>query len=157
MIKSIAITILCDPDYNVYTMKPNPKPDAKNAEGRGAGFHIHCGYNNQNIETSLSLIKYFDAYVGLTSLLYDSDVRRRQFYGKAGAFRLQPWGFEYRSLSSAMMANTDLIKFVYNQAIKAIHAFNHGLLLPDYTTTQLAINNVDITLANKLIQTYLLI
>lgn len=27
----------CDPDYNVYTMKANPKPEAKSSNGRGAG------------------------------------------------------------------------------------------------------------------------
>ena len=147
----------CDPDYNVYTMRANPKPDAKNAEGRGAGFHIHCGYANQNIKTSLDLIKYFDAYVGLTSLLHDSDVRRRNFYGKAGSFRLQPWGFEYRSLSSAMMKTPELIEFVYNQAMKAISGYNNSFILPDSSYINTAINNGDVGLAAQLIKKYRLL
>jgi len=144
----------CDTDYNVYTMRPNPKPDARKSNGRGAGFHVHFGYDGQNIETSLTLIKYFDAFLGLVSLLYDSDVRRRDFYGKAGAFRLCEYGFEFRTLSSAMMSNTELISIIYKQVIRAVNSFNMGGMLPDYTSTQTAINNGDVKLAKQLISKY---
>lgn len=30
----------CDVDYNVYTMRPNPKPDARKSNGRGAGSNV---------------------------------------------------------------------------------------------------------------------
>lgn len=118
---------------------------------------MHFGYNNQNIETSLVLIKYFDAFLGLVSLLYDSDVRRRDFYGKAGSFRLCEYGFEFRTLSSAMMATKELIEIVYNQVVRAINCFNNGGMLPDYTVTQTAINNGDVKLAKDLILKYKLI
>jgi hypothetical protein len=143
----------CDQDYNVYTMKPNPKPNAKQ-NGRSAGFHVHLGYPNHNIETSLLLIKYFDAFLGLTSLLYDKDARRRNLYGKAGAFRLQPWGFEYRSLSSAMMADKKRIEFVFKQLQSALYAFNKQRSIPEYSITTTAINNSDEDLAKKLIDKY---
>lgn len=144
----------CDPDYNVYTLKTNPKPSPKGKNGRSAGFHVHFGYEGHNIETSIQLLKYFDAYLGLVSLLFDSDNNRRSLYGKAGAFRLQPWGIEYRSLSSAMMASTTLLETVYNQIITAVDAFNRRRSLPDATATQTAINNSDIELAKKLIERY---
>ena len=147
----------CDPDYNVYTMKANPKPCAKNKNGRSAGMHIHLGYPNHNIETSLMMIKYFDAFLGLTSLLYDTDSRRRSLYGKAGAFRLQPWGYEYRSLSSAMMQDSDRIGFVFSQVENAIEAFNKREKLPDTTTIITAINNSDEKIAKNLIDKYHLI
>lgn len=144
----------CDPDYNAYTLKMNPKPSPKGKNGRSAGFHCHFGYEGHNIETSIQLLKYFDAYLGLVSLLYDSDSRRRSLYGKAGAFRLQPWGIEYRSLSSAMMANTTLLELIWNQVNAAVQAFNKKCSIPDSAYVQTAINNSDTKLAQKLITTY---
>lgn len=144
----------CDPDYNVYTMRANPKPCAEGKNGRSAGFHVHYGYEGHNIETSLTLIKYFDAYLGLVSVLFDSDTRRRDLYGKAGAFRLQPWGFEYRSLSSAMMLSKELLELIYNQVVKATNAFNNMYAIPDSTVIQTAINNSDVKLATDLLKTY---
>lgn len=65
--------------------------------------------------------------------------------------------FEYRTLSSAMMSDKSRIEFIYEQVIRAINAFNNGIVLPDYATTQLAINNGDTTLANILIKNFSLI
>ena len=144
----------CDPDYNVYTLKTNPKPNPKGKNGRSAGFHIHYGYDGHNINTSLALLRYFDAYIGLVSVLYDQDIERRSLYGKAGAFRLQPWGFEYRTLSSAMMSSKELLELIYNQVVKATDAFNSGRNLPDATYVQVAINNSDVKLAESLINSY---
>ena len=46
---------------------------------------LHDMYNYYN-DTDI------DAYVGLPSILYDTDAERRKLYGKAGCFRLQPYG-----------------------------------------------------------------
>lgn len=145
---------MCDPDYNAYTLRTNPKPEAAGKNGRSCGMHIHFGYENHNVQDSVCLIKYFDVYLGLVSLLYDSDKRRRSLYGRAGCFRLQPWGFEYRSLSGAMMANKDLLTLIYNQVKSAVMAYNRNLSIPEMTLTQTAINNSDVTLARKLLKDY---
>lgn len=144
----------CDPDYNCYTESQNPKPDGAVTNGRSAGFHCHIGYDNPNVETSVRLVRYFDTYVGLPSLLYDNDTRRRSLYGKAGAFRLQPWGVECRMLSAAMYANEKLMKLVWNGIMQAINAYNRGGMLPDSTLIRKAIDNSDIDLAKKLIERY---
>lgn len=144
----------CDPDYNAYTLRTNPKPEAAGKNGRSCGMHIHFGYENHNVQDSVRLIKYFDVYLGLVSLLYDSDKRRRSLYGRAGCFRLQPWGFEYRSLSGAMMANKDLLTLIYNQVKSAVMAYNRNLSIPEMTLTQTAINNSDVTLAKRLLNDY---
>ena len=144
----------CDPDYNVYTMKVNPKPVAKNKNGRSAGFHIHFGYHEPNIDTSIVLLKYFDVYLGLPSLLYDTDVRRRSLYGKAGAFRLTPYGFEFRTLSSAMLNSIETISLMFQQIVNAVDAFSHGKALPYYKDVVKTINNSDVEFAKKLIDKY---
>ena len=82
----------CDPDYCIYTTGPNIPASLGKTTSRSAGFHIHVGYENNTIDTSLLMLRYIDVYVGLPSILYDTDAERRKLYGKAGCFRLQPYG-----------------------------------------------------------------
>lgn len=149
-----ALLFGCSPDYNVYTESENPKPEGESTNIRSAGFHIHLGYANHNITTSLSLVKYLDIYVGLPSIIRDKDKRRRSLYGKAGSFRLTDYGVEWRVLSSAMMKDTETIAFVYDQIIKAIMAYNAGVNFPNLRLVQEAINNSDTVLAKKIIKEY---
>lgn len=142
----------CDIDYNVYTESPNPKPEGDKTRLRSAGFHIHIGYENPNTQTSLQLIRYLDMYLGVPSILYDRDKRRRSLYGKAGCFRLTDYGMEYRTLSSAMMKDSELLRFVYNQIIKAISALLTGKTLCNSEDVIKAINESDLDLARKIIK-----
>ena len=144
----------CDVDYNAYTESPNPKPDGERGTLRSAGFHIHVSYDNPNIDDSLRLIKYLDMYVGLPSVLYDVDTRRRSLYGKAGSFRLPQYGCEFRTLSSAMYATDELISIVWDGIMKAIDACNSGYRLAPEELVQKAINNSNAELASKIINTY---
>lgn len=144
----------CSIDYNVYTEGANPKPKGTSTNIRVAGMHIHCGYTGNNIDTSLDLIKYFDAYIGVPSVLKDSDTARRSLYGKAGCFRLTSYGFEYRTLSSYMMSSDELLSFVWDQIIKAIDAFREGMPLPYEADVINAIDNSDVEKAKYLIKKY---
>lgn len=114
----------CSPDYNIYTGEENPKPHGETTNLRSAGCHIHCGYKDPSVDTSLELLQYFDLYLGIMSTIKDRDQRRRSLYGKAGCFRLTGYGFEYRVLSAAMYATPELTGLVYDQSMKAIDAFN---------------------------------
>ena len=147
----------CDPDYNAYTEEVNPKPEGAKTNIRSCGFHIHIGYANNNIDTSLKLVKYLDLYLGVPSVLKDKDKRRRSLYGKAGCFRLTSYGVEYRVLSSTLMKDNASLEFVWDQLSKAINAYNRGYGLPDSSLVIEAINNSDTELAKKLISTYDLI
>lgn len=147
----------CDVDFNAYTQEPNPKPKGNRTTTRSCGFHIHVGYADNNIDTSLSLVKYMDAYLGLTSLLYDTDKKRRSLYGKAGCFRLTPYGVEYRVLSSAMMKDVPTLQFVWDQIAKMLNAYNHGKNLPPEELVISAINESNVELAKKLISEFKLV
>lgn len=116
----------CSVDYNIYTGMPNPKPHGETTNLRSAGCHIHCGYDNPDVDRSLELLQLFDLYLGIPSIVMDTDQRRRTLYGKAGCFRLTSYGFEYRVLSSAMYATPELSGFIYDQCMKAIDAYNSG-------------------------------
>lgn len=147
----------CDIDYNAYTMKANPKPEGTKTNIRSGGFHIHVGYENPDVDTSLSLVRYMDAFIGLPSVIKDKDKKRRSLYGKAGCFRLKDYGLEYRTLSSAMMGSAAKLSFVWKQLQKAISACLCEYNLPDRNEIQEAINNSNAQLAEKLIIHYNLV
>lgn len=144
----------CSVDYNAYTKKANPKPEGTKTNLRSCGFHLHLGYENPNIDTSLILVKYLDMYLGVPSVLRDTDSRRRSLYGKAGCFRLCRYGVEYRVLSSALMKDRESLEFIWNQLIKAIHHYRGGYVLAPSGIVRAAINDSDVELANSLIADY---
>lgn len=144
----------CDPDYNAYTQAVNPKPQGERGTLRSAGCHIHIGYPRFNAETSIELVKYLDVYLGLPSVVIDPDTKRRSLYGKAGSFRLQPWGVEYRVLSSAMMKDDETLALVWDQIEKAIVAHHYRIELPPADLVQQAINESNVVLAKELINKF---
>lgn len=144
----------CDVDYNAYTEAPNPKPEGSRTNLRSAGFHIHIGYENPNIDMSVLLVKYLDMYLGVPSVIYDKDKRRRSLYGKAGCFRLTSYGVEYRVLSSAMMKDVDTLQFVWKQVQKALIAASRGTSLVDSEYVIKAINESDAELAQRIVKSY---
>lgn len=144
----------CDVDYNAWTESANPKPEGNRTNLRSCGFHIHIGYDTPNIDTSLRLVKYLDTYLGLPSLFMDNDTRRRSLYGKAGCFRLTSYGVEYRVLSSAMMRDERTLRIVWSYLSRAIReARNDGPYI-DGETIQNIINNNNIELAKKALNSY---
>jgi len=149
-----AMAFGCDIDYNAYTEEPNEKPNGATTRTRSCGFHIHIGYANNNIDTSVALVKYLDMYLGIPSVVRDRDKRRRSLYGKAGAFRLQPWGVEYRVLSGAMMKDVETLNFVWDQLSKAIyHCSKESILISPEIVCKI-INNSDLELAKTVISEY---
>lgn len=144
----------CSIDFNVYTESPNEKPKGENTNLRSAGFHVHIGYNNPNTPQSLELVQYLDAYLGLYSVTVDPDTKRRSLYGKAGCFRLTPYGVEYRVLSSYMMSSRDLIAEVYNRTLRAIYSCEDELPIPDPNDIIRTINTSDQKRAQLLINDY---
>ena len=147
----------CDPDYCVYTQKKNEVNRVAKTNLRSAGYHLHVGYDNPSIDKSINMLLYVDAYVGLPSILYDTDTERRQLYGKAGCFRLQDWGFEYRVLSSYWIGNESRLRFIWKQLSFALYAYEHDRVLPPLEVVRATIDNNDIETAKKLIADYELI
>ena len=144
----------CSVDYNAYTEEPNPKPNGESTNLRSAGCHIHIGYNNNNIDTSLKLIKYLDMYLGIPSVLKDPDTKRPNLYGKAGFFRLTSYGCEYRVLSSYFIKDDETISWVWDRVFKAINAYNDDKELISSDLVQETINESNTELAKELIRNY---
>ena len=110
----------CEPDFCEWTKSVNPMPEfmrfpwgpLKTAhEFRCAGFHIHVSYTVDDepplLDAVEALVKAQDIFLGVPLTLRESGsgqrIRRRQSYGRAGAFRLKPYGHEYRVLGSAVL------------------------------------------------------
>lgn len=149
----------CDPDYNAWTGRRNPKPKASDKTLRSCGGHVHIGADLfQSEEDIVEFIKYCDLYLGVPSVLKDDGELRKKLYGKAGAFRYKPYGCEYRSLSNFWVFDRALTAWVYTQVDKALEAFSerrwNTKMLEKFVVP--AINNNDKVLAEQIVQAYYL-
>lgn len=125
----------CDPDYNAYTLDPNPRPRIQTPLRTAAG-HIHIGWtkdvtpgNEEHFIACAALARQLDFFIGLPSLVYDKDNLRRSLYGKAGAFRPKHYGMEYRVPSNVWLSSNKLIECTYNAAWLGADMFFDGHVL----------------------------
>ena len=124
----------CTPDFNAYTLEANPSPDNKTTMRTASG-HIHIGFvedvkdyeGDAHMVRCSTLVKQLDVYLGLSSLMWDKDTKRRTMYGAAGAFRPKPYGLEYRVLSNAWLLTEDRMRFVYNKTVQAVTDLVQGV------------------------------
>lgn len=120
----------CDPDFNAYSLEVNDTPKSETPFRTGAG-HIHIGWaeNQEGMEhffKCAALVKQLDYTVGLRTLLFDTEPRRRMLYGKAGAFRPKDYGCEYRVPSNAWCQSEELAGLMFDGVIQAIDLLNDG-------------------------------
>lgn len=149
----------CDPDFNSWTGEVNTPPDAAKTFRTGAG-HVHIGWTDganiadeRHVQACNSVVKQLDFYLGLPSIFFDDDVKRRELYGKAGACRYKPYGVEYRVLSNKWLSDTALMEWVFRAATKGITDMRQGKRLADkYGDIQDIINSSDKTLAMQIIE-----
>lgn len=110
----------CDPSYSAWS----EREERINLNGathhyRYAGGHMHFGdggdyptpihpghhASKEGRARIFKLIRVFDLFIGLPlSLIFNDkgEFMRRRYYGRAGEFRFQPWGIEYRTPSSRL-------------------------------------------------------
>ncbi len=111
----------CDPDFNAYTGRENPRPDVTAIGSmRSAGGHIHFGWTSgvdpldpTHFKDCCILTKALDTFLFPFSPSWDDDRKRMSIYGKPGAFRPKPYGMEYRVLSNAWVKSERTQRFVY--------------------------------------------
>ncbi len=117
----------CDPDYNAYTGRANPAPRAKDKCLRSAGGHIALGLEDwatsptphgasQN-EWARHIVRNLDFLWGIPSILLDDGELRKELYGKAGAYRVKPFGVEYRTLSNFWVFKPKLAEAMLNKVL----------------------------------------
>ena len=84
----------CEPDKNAWTGEYNPKPKSKDVFLRSCGGHVHIGHGDS--ADAPTVIKCMDIMLGVPSTQLDNDARRRELYGKPGAYRDKPYDPDYR-------------------------------------------------------------
>lgn len=117
----------CDPDYDVWKMKWNPKPKSPDPKLRSAGGHIHVCYTNPNMADSIRLGRILDYCVGAPLAMLDPDTKRQELYGKPGAIRFKPYGLEYRTPSNFWTLERrriEAVAFNVREAVRMLSSFD---------------------------------
>ena len=127
----------CNPDFNAWEGRMNDPPDGEHPFRTASG-HVHIGWgegfdpeDRQHFNDCCIVARQLDYYLGIYTLLWDPDPRRRQMYGKAGAFRPKPYGMEYRVPSNVWLKSESLQRFVYEACINAVSALYAGERVED--------------------------
>jgi len=146
-----ALEFGCDPDFNAWTLAVNPRPKAANKALRSCGGHVHVGCGQDlNVPEA---VKRLDLTLAVPSVLMDNGQLRKQLYGKAGAFRGKPYGFEYRVLSNFWIFREDYIEWVFNNTQLGLSLLELDIS-EDADNIVNAVNNNDKNLAQMLINKY---
>lgn len=116
------VALGCDRSENVWGHPSVAIDNARKFPYRMAGGHIHLGmpcsakWFHSRAER---IIKAMDVFCGVPSIALFAgleDDRRRQYYGRAGEFRFQKHGLEYRTLSNVWLQHPALAHLTLNLA-----------------------------------------
>jgi len=149
-----ALVFGCEPDYNAWTKMENTRPSCEDKSLRTCGGHVHVGIAHKDMVNG---IRAMDLFLGVPSVILDdspSSAKRRELYGKAGAMRPKPYGWEYRVLSNFWTFSDSLVRWVYRNTQRSL-SFNAGKLTKEEgKEIQDCINTGNKDLAYKLITKY---
>ncbi len=127
----------CDPDFDAYTGDENMPPDLHPTMRTAAG-HVHLGWTKDkdvddpdHMLYCQRLVRQLDYFLGVPSILFDKDQKRREMYGKAGAFRPKSYGLEYRVLSNYWITQERFMKQVFINSHAAFRDFKNGKIWED--------------------------
>lgn len=142
-----ALELGCDPDYNGWTKKQNPRPNGDVDFRTGAG-HVHIGWGDgldpkgiAHFEDCCLIARELDFVLASQAPLWDRDFKRQEMYGAPGAFRPKSYGMEYRVLSNAWVGNEKLERFIYRNVQNC-----HSRLCSDETHLSDMFTNNDLQL-----------
>lgn len=145
----------CDPDFNAWLNgERNPRPKATDTQLRTCGGHVHVGIKLANKQQMLTAVKMMDLFLSVPACIMDHGELRKQLYGKAGAYRRKPYGFEYRSLSNFWALTPEYTGWVFDATQQAMDALQNNKINPDDDADLIlsAVNNNDKGAAYALIE-----
>jgi hypothetical protein len=126
----VAKQLGCTPDFNAWNDgNINPTPDAE-MPFRTASGHIHLGWGDdleiddaEHIEACCMMVKQLDSSLAGPYILLEGleGSRRRDLYGKAGAFRPKKYGVEYRVLSNSWLTNTWYMSNIFQSTMSCFN------------------------------------
>jgi hypothetical protein len=133
----------CSSSYNAWTLGDTYVPSAMEVgQLRSQGCHFHCGITNlkesdvEFVDTISTLMKTLDIFVGVPSVLIDTDTDRRRIYGTAGDFRYRTIKdtlvVEYRVLGGNFLESEETIAWVFDSIIAGIEHYNENVSNEEY-------------------------
>lgn len=140
----------CEPDYNAWKYgEVNDSPVTEDPSLRTAGGHVHVS-GIAGLDP-LNVVRAMDLFLGVPSVVLDSDNDRRRLYGKAGAFRPKEYivngksevGVEYRVLSNFWIFSRDTRLWVWRATMLAIDFARDFKLDPESDTGKLIVNTIN--------------
>lgn len=152
-----ALELGCEPDFNAWSQTENCAPEG--GTFRTAAGHVHVGWTEDqdvaegsvHAESAMAMARQLDFYLGLPSILFDKDTKRRELYGRAGACRVKPYGVEYRVLSNVWLQKDEYKTAIFNNVQAAFQDMKKGKWLDKiYGNIEEIINNSDRTEALKI-------
>ena len=147
-----ALIFGCEPDFDAWSKKENRKPFSEDDTLRTCGGHIHVGSNIDMVAG----VRNMDLFLGVPAVILDNtpaSIARRVLYGKAGAMRPKPYGWEYRTLSNFWMFKDVLVEWVYNQTKRACE-FSDQITIKEGELIQACINTGNMDIAKSLVEKY---
>lgn len=141
----------CEPDWNVYTRAYNQQPMLYETTIRCAGGHVHIGadLSPQDIQ---KLVKVLDLLVTIPMLKHEKP-DRRELYGKAGSYRIKPYGVEYRTPSNFWIFRKERKEWLYEMVERALKTFKE-MSLPAGAIMQECIDNHNTDLSEAFISAF---
>jgi hypothetical protein len=115
----------CNPTVNAYD-EFLKKPSGETVRLRTGGGHIHLALPHGvrgNAKYAEKLVRVLDILVGNTCVLFDqteASTKRRKYYGRAGEFRMKPYGIEYRVPSNFWLRSYFLWSMVSGLSREAV-------------------------------------
>lgn len=145
----VATILGCTPDFNAYTGGQNDPPSTTEPFRTGSG-HIHVGWgrgfkpnHKEHFEKCRLMVKQLDTVLYVSSLLWDSDDKRRTLYGKIGCFRPKTYGVEYRPLSNSYLQSKEIQRSVFEITKRCSELFlNEGVALFEDTYAAEIVNKI---------------
>lgn len=102
----------CDPDFDAWKLRINPKPHSENPNLRSCGGHIHIGCPEFSLRQKIQLIRLLDLTVGQALAALEPENERAKLYGRPGAMRNKPYGVEWRTPSNYWLTSKELMASV---------------------------------------------
>lgn len=160
-----AQTFGCEPDFCVWNKSVNPPPKAKSPLLRTAGGHLHMSYtidgtvaekHKEYLQIMEHIVKANDLFLAIPSLFVEDDTKRREMYGKAGAFRPKNYGHEYRVLSPWWSGTLARSEWAFHQIQRSVDSLSTGLKFSPALSKaiQKAINTRNIPIASNLVKNF---
>lgn len=121
----------CSGDSSIWAHIQEPTVLDPFSNVRCAGGHIHIAIDGLTQREFATVISRLDLLISVPLVLVDPDNIRRQSYGKAGCFRIKPYGIEYRTPSNAWCKADEMRRWAYRQAVRAVEYDDSDVLLGD--------------------------